>query len=100
MNEGVSVKTRGPKPGMRSPAILGRGLRILAPVLGVSSRFRCTMSAEAKPVITQDKAQNGLITIAPSGKHTATFIGPIHGLGDTNLGWADAAHHLHTSSQR
>lgn len=85
---------------MRSPALLlGRaGLRTLFPVLGITSRFRCIMSEAAKPVITQDKARNGMLTIAPGQEHTATFIGPIHGLGDTNMGWADAAHHLHTSS--
>ena len=27
--------------------------------------------------------------------HTATFIGPIHGLGDTNMGWAQQAMMLH-----
>jgi len=61
-----------------------------------TSRF--LMTATAKPLITQDKAQNGLITIAPGeggAAHTATFIGPIHGLGDTNMGWADAAHQMH-----
>jgi predicted esterase len=56
--------------------------------------------AAVKPSITQDKAQNGMLTIAPGGAHTATFIGPIHGLGDTNMGWADAAYQLHLSSQQ
>ena len=38
-----------------------------------------------------------LITIAPGEgvTHTATFVGPIHGLGDTNMGWADVAAYLH-----
>ena len=38
------------------------------------------------------------ITIAPGDDgtpHTATFIGPIHGLGDTNMGWAQQAMMLH-----
>lgn len=50
------------------------------------------------PVVTKDKARNGLVTISPSEseRHTATFIGPMHGLGDTNMGWVDVAGHLHT----
>ncbi len=57
---------------------------------------RYLMSA---PRVTQDSARGGLITIAPAhdAQHTATFVGPIHGLGDTNLGWADIAAQLHTS---
>ena len=57
-------------------------------------------SAGVKPNISLDKSRNGLITIAPGegAAHTATVIGPIHGLGDTNMGWADAALQLHTGS--
>jgi lysophospholipase-2 len=79
---------------------IGVGIRHRAPTF---VRAACLMSvaggASVKPRITQDKARNGLISIAPAEgtEHTATFIGPIHGLGDTNMGWADAAHQLHTS---
>jgi hypothetical protein len=56
-------------------------------------------AAAAAPRITQDRAANNLITIAPadSAAHSATFVGPIHGLGDTNLGWADLALQLHAA---
>ena len=58
--------------------------------------------AMVRPKITRDPERNNLITIAPADgiEHTASFIGPIHGLGDTNMGWADTANHLHTSSLR
>ena len=62
-----------------------------------TSRFLMTA---VKPAISLDKERNGLITIAPGdggAAHTATFIGPIHGLGDTNMGWADAALQMHTN---
>ena len=52
----------------------------------------------AQPKVTQDGERRGLITIAPGDDgtpHTATFIGPIHGLGDTNMGWAQQAMMLH-----
>ena len=52
----------------------------------------------AQPKVTQDGERRGLITIAPGEDgtpHTATFIGPIHGLGDTNMGWAQQAMMLH-----
>jgi predicted esterase len=47
----------------------------------------------AAPRVTQDKSRGNLITIAPATDelHSATFVGPIHGLGDTNMGWADLA---------
>lgn len=54
----------------------------------------CLMSAAVpRPKVTQDRARGGMISIAPAedAAHTATFIGPIHGLGDTNMGWADVA---------
>ena len=50
----------------------------------------------ARPIVKQDAARGGLLTISPSGRHTATVVGPIHGLGDTNMGWADVAGHLHS----
>ena len=52
----------------------------------------------AQPKVTQDGERRGLTTIAPGEDgtpHTATFIGPIHGLGDTNMGWAQQAMMLH-----
>ena len=67
----------------------------------LATRTACLMSAAAaRPKVSQDPLRNGLITIAPGEgvEHTATFIGPIHGLGDTNMGWADIAGYLHTST--
>jgi len=60
------------------------------------SRVRCMC---AQPRVTQDRARGGMITIAPAedSTHTATFVGPIHGLGDTNMGWADLAVQLHAA---
>lgn len=60
--------------------------------------LRCLMSA-ARPRVLQDTGRGGLITISPAAaaQHTATFIGPIHGLGDTNMGWADLAMQLHSA---
>merc|ERR1719171_2984309 len=51
----------------------------------------------AAPRVTQDRARGNLITIAPASDalHSATFVGPIHGLGDTNMGWANLAVELH-----
>lgn len=51
-----------------------------------------------QPRVTQDAARGGQITIEPAegaAPHSATFVGPIHGLGDTNRGWLDVAMHLH-----
>lgn len=55
------------------------------------------MSA-AQPRVTQDRSRGGMISIAPAEgtAHTATFVGPIHGLGDTNMGWVDVAGMLHS----
>ena len=69
-------------------------------LLGVrlATHTACLMSAAApRPKVTQDRERGGLITIAPGDgvAHTATFIGPIHGLGDTNMGWAEIAGQLH-----
>lgn len=57
------------------------------------------MEADPRPRVTIDKERNNLITIQPSDdtRHTASFIGPIHGLGDTNMGWADTAMQFHES---
>ncbi|KAL1524372.1 hypothetical protein AB1Y20_019269 [Prymnesium parvum] len=54
-------------------------------------------AASVPPRVTRDDTRGGLITVAPAEgqPHTATFIGPIHGLGDTNMGWLDVAGHLH-----
>jgi len=52
-------------------------------------------AAAMRPVVKQDPARGGLISISPAGRHTATVVGPIHGLGDTNMGWVDVAGHLH-----
>ena len=56
------------------------------------------LAAMGQPRVTQDASRNGQVTIEPAdaARHTATFIGPIHGLGDTNQGWLGAAMHLHT----
>lgn len=75
-------------------------LRRLSPVR-LATQAACLMSAAApRPKVTQDRDKGGLITIEPedSAAHTATFIGPIHGLGDTNMGWADVAGMLHTTA--
>ena len=50
-----------------------------------------------QPRVTQDPARNNMVTIEPAegAAHTATFVGPIHGLGDTNRGLLDVAVHLH-----
>ena len=55
------------------------------------------LAAMGQPRVTQDPSRNGQVTIAPADttRHTATFVGPIHGLGDTNQGWLGAAMHLH-----
>ena len=77
----------------------------MRPLLGLgplrlATRAACLMSAAApRPIVTQDRARGGMITIAPGEgvEHTATFIGPIHGLGDTNMGWAQQAAMIHES---
>ena len=55
------------------------------------------MAAIGQPRVTQDPSRGGQVTIAPAdaASHTATFVGPIHGLGDTNQGWMDVGMHLH-----
>ena len=55
------------------------------------------LAAMGQPRVTQDPSRNGQVTIEPADAacHTATFVGPIHGLGDTNQGWLGAAMHLH-----
>ena len=79
---------------MVGSALLGRrfvGMRL-------ATHTACLMSAAApRPKVTQEPSRGGLISIAPGegAAHTATFIGPIHGLGDTNMGWADIAGYLH-----
>ena len=68
-----------------------------------SSRRRLTRRPTANVWASAAKGdeigeRRGLITIAPGEDgtpHTATFIGPIHGLGDTNMGWAQQAMMLH-----
>ena len=65
-----------------------------AAALGRTSMgMRLLMSAASKPQVTQDQSRGGLITVAPGEDvaHSATFVGPIHGLGDTNMGWLDVA---------
>jgi len=77
---------------VRVGPIIGRPVGLL------TARAACLMSAAApRPIVTQDRERNGLITIAPGEgvEHTASFVGPIHGLGDTNMGWADIAGNLH-----
>ena len=61
---------------------------------------RCFVTAAAaSPRVTQDQSRGGLITIEPGEgvAHTATFVGPMHGLGDTNMGWLDVAGMWHQS---
>ena len=55
------------------------------------------LAAMGQPRVTQDPSRNGQVTIEPAdaAHHSATFVGPIHGLGDTNQGWLGAAMHLH-----
>ena len=56
--------------------------------------------AALQPRISQDKGRGGMITIQPAddAQHTATVIGPLHGLGDSNMGWVDMAKHWHTTT--
>jgi len=56
------------------------------------------MVAAMQPRVSQNQNRNGLITLKPAegAVHSATFVGPIHGLGDTNRGWLDVASLLHT----
>ena len=58
-------------------------------------RAQTARAMATTPEVTQDSSRRGLISIAPGDEHTATFIGPIHGLGDTNMGWAQQAMMLH-----
>jgi len=53
--------------------------------------------AAMQPRVTQDPSRNGLVTIEPAEgvAHTASFVGPIHGLGDSNRGWFDVAGMMH-----
>ena len=55
------------------------------------------LAANGQPRLSQDNSRGGQITIEPADPvtHSATFVGPIHGLGDTNRGWLDVALHLH-----
>ena len=83
---------------LAAPALLAAQTQARPVPSPTRARVLMTSSATAKPAISLDKAKNGLITIAPGeggAAHTATFVGPIHGLGDTNMGWADAAFQLH-----
>lgn len=61
------------------------------------ARLAATSAATKPPRIMQDESRDGLIIIAPGdpAAHSATFVGPIHGLGDTNLGWVDVALQWH-----
>lgn len=87
---------------MVGSALLSRRFVALRPAL-LATHTACLMSAAApRPTVTQDRNRGGMITIAPGeggAAHTATFIGPIHGLGDTNMGWADVAGYLHMSDK-
>ena len=48
------------------------------------------------PRVARDDSRGGLVTISPAdGTASASVVGPIHGLGDTNMGWVDVAAHLH-----
>jgi lysophospholipase II len=74
-----------------------RASGMLSLVAGLRPAARSLMSASTVPPrVTQDRDRGGLITIAPGEgiAHTATVVGPIHGLGDTNMGWLDVAGHL------
>ena len=53
--------------------------------------------AALQPRVTQDPSRNGQITIEPAEGvvHSASFVGPIHGLGDSNRGWLDVAGMMH-----
>ena len=53
--------------------------------------------AALQPRVTQDPSRNGQITIEPAegAVHSASFVGPIHGLGDSNRGWLDVAGMMH-----
>ena len=72
---------------------------VLSITAGLRPGCRLLMNAAASvpPRVSQDQSRGGLITVAPGEgvMHTATVVGPIHGLGDTNMGWLDVAGHLH-----
>lgn len=81
--------------------MVGVARHLLPLAIGQSLRPACRLlmsaAASVAPIVTQNNDRGGLITVAPGEgvAHTATFIGPIHGLGDTNMGWIDVAVHLH-----
>jgi len=59
---------------------------------------RVALMSSVPPRITRDDSRGGLITISPAeGAPSASVVGPIHGLGDSNMGWVDVAAHLHRS---
>ena len=46
--------------------------------------------ASTAPVVTSDQKRRCIVISPPEGhEHTATIIGPIHGLGDSANGWLD-----------
>ena len=92
----VDVAARVYRAGMAS--LVGASLLGKRCSLWRSACRPLMLAAMGQPRVTQDASRNGQVTIEPAdaARHTATFIGPIHGLGDTNQGWLGAAMHLHT----
>ena len=76
-----------------SLALVRPAMRPIVSMLATQSRL---VASAAQPVVTRDASRGGMITIAPAEGHSATFVGPIHGLGDTNMGWADVAALFHS----
>ena len=62
------------------------------------SAFSAFAAPPAHPTLSVDEDAR-LLTIAPAAgvPHTATVVGPIHGLGDTARGWLEGALHLYAA---
>lgn len=70
---------------IRAARILARGQQRLC-------RMSLSSSAELRPKVFLDSDKNAIVIEPPEGTaHTATVVGPIHGLGDSARGWLDGA---------
>jgi len=82
---------------LRRPFAIATAAAVAAAGGSVRTRVSATgMAGAGAPRVSRDASQTVTIAPAEGTPHTATVIGPIHGLGDTNMGWADAAMHIHS----